>query len=55
MEVSGAALSVQTENAKVQTSVENKFIDELPLVVGAVAGGVRELRPDGLPHADLRR
>jgi len=34
VEVSGALLSVQSENAKVTTSVENKFVDELPLVVG---------------------
>jgi len=34
VEVSGAMLNVQTENAKVTTSVENKFVDQLPLVVG---------------------
>src|SRR5574340_347428 len=34
VEVSGTLLSVQSENAKVTTSVENKFVDELPLVVG---------------------
>jgi len=34
VEVSGTLLSVQSENAKVSTSVENKFVDELPLVVG---------------------
>jgi len=34
VEVSGRLLSVQSENAKVSTSVENKFVDELPLVVG---------------------
>ncbi|MFB3779589.1 MAG: TonB-dependent receptor domain-containing protein [Bryobacteraceae bacterium] len=34
VEVSGSLLSVQSENAKVSTSVENKFVDELPLVVG---------------------
>ena len=26
-------LGVQSENAKVSTSVENKFVDQLPLVV----------------------
>ena len=34
VQVSGTLLSVQSENAKVTTSVENKFVDELPLVVG---------------------
>lgn len=34
VEVSGTLLSVQSENAKVSTSVESKFVDELPLVVG---------------------
>jgi hypothetical protein len=34
VEVTGTAVTVQTENAKVTTSVENKLIDELPLVVG---------------------
>ncbi|MBK9167076.1 MAG: TonB-dependent receptor [Bryobacterales bacterium] len=34
IEVQGMTQSVQTENAKVSTSVENKVIDELPLVVG---------------------
>ena len=34
VEVSGTLLAVQSENAKVSTSVENKFVDELPLVVG---------------------
>ena len=34
VEVSGTLLRVQGENAKVTTSVENKFVDELPLVVG---------------------
>ncbi len=34
VEVSGQLLSVQSENAKISTSVENKFVDELPLVVG---------------------
>lgn len=33
VEVSGALLTVQTEDAKVSTSVENKLVDELPLVV----------------------
>ena len=33
VEVSGSLLTVQTENAKVCTSVENKLVDELPLVV----------------------
>ncbi len=34
VQVSGTLLSVQSENAKVTTSVENKFVDQLPLVVG---------------------
>ena len=34
VEISGSLLNVQSENAKVTTSVENKFVDELPLVVG---------------------
>ncbi|MBK9167077.1 MAG: TonB-dependent receptor [Bryobacterales bacterium] len=34
VEVQGITQTVQTENAKVTTSVENKVIDELPLVVG---------------------
>ncbi|MBI1353132.1 MAG: carboxypeptidase regulatory-like domain-containing protein [Acidobacteria bacterium] len=33
IEVSGSLLTVQTEDAKVSTSVENKLVDELPLVV----------------------
>ena len=33
VEVSGALLTVQTEDAKVSTSVENRLVDELPLVV----------------------
>ena len=33
VEVSGNLLTVQTEDAKVSTSVENRLIDELPLVV----------------------
>lgn len=34
VEVSAAALQLQTENAKISTAVENKMVDELPLVVG---------------------
>ena len=34
VQVSAATVSVQSENAKVSTSVENKFADPLPLVVG---------------------
>jgi hypothetical protein len=34
IEVSTAIAQVQTENAKVSTSVPNKMVDELPLVVG---------------------
>lgn len=34
VEVSGTLLTVQSENAKISTAVENKFVDELPLVVG---------------------
>ncbi|MEZ5398051.1 MAG: carboxypeptidase regulatory-like domain-containing protein [Bryobacteraceae bacterium] len=38
VEVSAAAATIQTENAKVTTLVENKLVDELPLVV---AGSMR--------------
>jgi hypothetical protein len=34
VEISANAAQVQTENAKIQTSVANKLVDELPLVVG---------------------
>jgi len=34
VEVTGALLTVQSENAKLTTAVESKFVDELPLVVG---------------------
>ncbi len=34
VEVSAAASTIQTENAKVSTQVQNKLVDELPLVVG---------------------
>lgn len=34
VEVTTAAATIQTENAKVSTLVENKLVDELPLVVG---------------------
>ena len=34
IEVSASAATIQTENAKVTTLVENKLVDELPLVVG---------------------
>ena len=34
VEVSAAALAVQTDNAKVSTQVQHKLVDELPLVVG---------------------
>jgi hypothetical protein len=34
IEVTAAAATIQTENAKVTTLVENKLVDELPLVVG---------------------
>ena len=34
IEVTTAAATIQTENAKVSTLVENKLVDELPLVVG---------------------
>ncbi len=34
IEVTAAAATIQTENAKVSTLVENKLVDELPLVVG---------------------
>ena len=38
IEVSAAAVALQTENAKVSSQVQNKLVDELPLVVG---GGMR--------------
>ena len=34
IEVSADAAQVQTENAKISTSVQNRLVDELPLVVG---------------------
>ena len=34
IEVSAAATVIQTDNAKVSTQVQNKLVDELPLVVG---------------------
>jgi len=34
IEVSEAVAQVQTENAKISTAVQNKMVDELPLVVG---------------------
>ena len=34
VEVTAAATQVQTDNAKVSTHVQNKLVDELPLVVG---------------------
>ena len=34
IEVSAAVTQVQTENARISTAVQNKMIDELPLVVG---------------------
>ena len=34
VEVTAAAVQLQTENAKISTAVQNKMVDELPLVVG---------------------
>ncbi len=34
VEVTAAVATIQTDNAKVSTQVENKMVDELPLVVG---------------------
>src|SRR5688572_22262872 len=34
VEVTAAAVQLQTDNAKVSTHVQNKLVDELPLVVG---------------------
>ncbi len=34
IEVTGVASAIQTDNAKVSTQVQNKLVDELPLVVG---------------------
>lgn len=33
VEVTAAAVTIQTDNAKVSTQVQNKMVDELPLVV----------------------
>ena len=38
VEVTGSAVVIQTDNAKVSTQVQNKLVDELPLVV---AGAMR--------------
>jgi hypothetical protein len=35
VEVSAAVAQVQTENAKISTAVQNKLVDDLPLVVGS--------------------
>ncbi len=43
VEVQAAALTIQTENAKVQTSVSPKMVDELPLVVGGAMRSVFNL------------
>lgn len=43
VEVQASALSVQTENAKIQTSVPQKMVDELPLVVGGAMRNVFNL------------
>src|SRR5207302_1990919 len=34
VEVTAAAVVIQTDNAKVSTQIQNKLVDELPLVVG---------------------
>ena len=34
MQVSAAVAQIQTENAKISTAVQNRMVDELPLVVG---------------------
>ena len=34
VEVTGTAIQVETENARVSTTIENRFVDALPLVVG---------------------
>ena len=34
VEVSASAVVIQTDNAKISTQVQNKLVDELPLVVG---------------------
>src|SRR5260370_18331981 len=38
VQVSAVVSQVQTENAKITTSVQNKMVDELPLVVGGALG-----------------
>ena len=55
VEVSASAVVIQTDNAKVSTQVQNKLVDELPLVVGgamrspfnlvAVAAEAKRQRP----------
>ena len=54
IEVSAAAAVIQTDNAKVSTQVQNKMVDELPLVVGGtlrspfnLVAVVPEARGDG--------
>ena len=47
IEVSASAATIQTENAKVSTLVENRLVDELPLVV---AGSMRS--PFNLPSVE---
>ena len=43
IEVSAAANQVQTENAKIQTAVSRKMVEELPLVVGGAMRSVFNL------------
>ena len=39
VEVTAATAVIQTENAKVSTQVQNKLVDELPLIVAGSGGG----------------
>jgi hypothetical protein len=40
VEVSASALALSTENAKTSVTMDNKLVDELPLVVGGAARSV---------------
>ncbi len=58
IEVNSSASQVQTENAKTQTAVSQKLVDELPLVVGGAMRSAFDLalvapqtnRPQGTPN-----
>ena len=58
IEVNAGAIQVQTDSAKTQTSISNKMVDELPLVVGGAMRSAFDLalaapqtnRPQGTPN-----